>query len=132
MVSDPNVESIAARVAMEHERSLGREVRSVETENCGYDLLSTQPRPTESGAYLNARFIEVRERGTSGEVALTSSEFGTAQRLGNDYRLYVVFDCTTIPTLRRLQNPAKLEWQRVVKVEHYCVSTQTILEATGG
>ena len=57
---------------------------------------------------------------TRGEIALTSNEYKTAQRLGRDYSLYVVFHCATPePSLNILQDPAKLDWQPIVKIEHY-------------
>lgn len=31
-----------------------------------------------------------------------------------------------------IQNPGKLPWERVVRVEHFCVKAQAILEACGG
>jgi hypothetical protein len=46
MVRDEEIEKIAVRVAMEHERARGWVVESVENENKGYDLLSKKPHPT--------------------------------------------------------------------------------------
>jgi len=132
MVSDPEIEKIAIRIAMEQERARGWVVESVETENRGYDLLSKRPHPFEPGVYVQARFIEVKGRANTGEVALTANEYRTAQRLGDDFWLYVVFDCATNPSLNAVQNPAKLGWQPVVRVEHYHVPATTILEAAGG
>lgn len=129
MVSDPEIEKLAVQVAIEHERAQGWVVESVETENRGYDLLSKKPHPTEPGIFVQARFIEVKGRSGTGEVALTANEYRTAQRLGDDYHLYVVFDCATTPTLNTIQNPAKLGWVPVVKVEHYHVTAKVILEA---
>ena len=42
MVRDEEIEKIAVRVAMEHERAQGWVVESVETESRGYDLLSRE------------------------------------------------------------------------------------------
>jgi len=132
MVRDDEVEKIAVRVATEHEQAHGWVVESVETENRGYDLLSRKPHPTEPGVYVAARFIEVKGRSGVGEVALSANEYRTAQRLGADFWLYVVFDCaSTAPQLNLIQDPAKLGWQPVVKVEHYHVSAKAILEAAG-
>lgn len=129
MVSDPEIEKIAVQVAMEHERARGWIVESVENENRGYDLLSKRPHPTEPGVFVQARFIEVKGRAGTGEVALTANEYRTAQRLGEDFWLYVVFDCATTPKLNAIQDPAKLGWEPVVKVEHYHVPAKAILEA---
>jgi superfamily II DNA or RNA helicase len=129
MVSDPEIEKIAIRIAMEHERARGWVVESVENENRGYDLLSKRPHPSEPGVFVQARFIEVKGRAGTGEVALTANEYRTAQRLGEDFWLYVVFDCGTRPSLNSIQDPAKLGWEPVVKVDHYHVPAKTILEA---
>lgn len=131
MVSDPDIEKIAVQVAMEREREQGWVVESVENENRGYDLLSKRPHPTEPGVFVQARFIEVKGRAGTGEVALTANEYRTAQRLGDDFWLYVVFDCATTPKLNTIANPAKLGWEPVVKVEHYHVPAKAILEAAG-
>jgi hypothetical protein len=63
-----------------------------------------------------------------GEVALTSNEFRTAQRLKNDYWLYVVFNCATKPEIKIVRNPAQMDWQPIVKIEHYQVKPQAILD----
>ncbi|OIP30649.1 MAG: hypothetical protein AUK47_24655 [Deltaproteobacteria bacterium CG2_30_63_29] len=65
-----------------------------------------------------------------GEVALSANEYRTAQRLGNDYWLYVVFDCASTPTLQLIRNPSRLGWEPVVRVEQYHVTAKAILEAT--
>ncbi len=132
MVSDPEIEEIAVRVAVEHERARGWVVESVETENRGYDLLSKKPHASEPGIFVAARFIEVKGRAGVGEVALTANEYRTAQRLGADFWLYVVFDCGATPALNAIQDPAKLGWEPVVKVEHYHVPAKAILEAARG
>ena len=132
MVSDPEIEKIAVRIAMEHERARGWVVESVENENRGYDLLSKRPHPSEPGVFVQARFIEVKGRAGTGEVALTANEYRTAQRLGEDFWLYVVFECAGKPALNAIQDPAKLGWEPVVKVEHYHVPAKAILEAARG
>lgn len=132
MVSDPEIEKIAIRIAMEHERARGWIVESVENENRGYDLLSKRPHPSEPGVFVQARFIEVKGRAGTGEVALSANEYRTAQRLGEDFWLYVVFDCGIKPSLNAIQDPAKLGWEPVVRVEHYHVPAKTILEAALG
>jgi hypothetical protein len=132
MISDPEIEKIAIRVVMEHERSRGWVVESVENENRGYDLLSKRPHPSEPGVFIQARFIEVKGRAGTGEVALTSNEYRTAQRLADDFWLYVVFECGTTPALKAIQDPARLGWEPVVQIEHYHVSAKAILEAACG
>ena len=87
-------------------------------------LALKKPHPSEPGVFVSARFIEVKGRAGVGEVALSSNEYRTAQRLGDDYWLYVVFDCGAEPKLNAVQNPAKLGWEPVVRVEHYHVRRQ--------
>jgi nanoRNase/pAp phosphatase (c-di-AMP/oligoRNAs hydrolase) len=61
---------------------------------------------------------------------VTTNEYKTAERLRNDYWLYVVYDCTSQPKVHAIRDPARLGWQPVVMVEHYSVSAQAIQEAS--
>ncbi len=127
MVSDPDIEKLAVEEAIRYETSLGWEVTSVESENRGYDLLSRKLHPSEPGAYVASRFIEVKGRRGVGEVGLSSNEIKTAQRLGGDYWLYVVFNCGSTPDLHTIQDPSRLGWKPVVRVEHWHATPATIL-----
>jgi superfamily II DNA or RNA helicase len=131
MVRDDEIEKIAVRIAMEYERSRGWVVESVEEENRGFDLISRKPHPHDDKTFTEVRFIEVKGRSGVGTVALSANEYRTAQRLGDDYWLYVVFDCASEPKLNTIQDPAKLGWEPVVKVEHYHVGAKEIQEAAG-
>ncbi|MCX7011327.1 MAG: DUF3883 domain-containing protein, partial [Candidatus Sumerlaeota bacterium] len=72
------------------------------------------------------RFIEVKGRAHTGEIALTANEYQTAQRLRRDYWLYVAFHCAKPnPSLNRIQDPATLDWQPIVKIEHYRLKTES-------
>ena len=127
MVSDPEIERIAIQAVIAHEEAEGRVVESVEADNRGFDLISRRPHPEDPKTAIDVRFIEVKGRAHTGEIALTSNEYKTAQRLGNDYWLYVVFRCATPnPTIHILRNPATLDWQPVVKVEHYRLQADSI------
>lgn len=119
MVSDPEIERIAVEFAIRQEKAEGRVVESVEADNRGFDLISRRPHPEDSKTAIDVRFIEVKGRAHTGEIALTANEYKTAQRLGRDYFLYVVLHCATDPSLNIFQDPSKLDWQPVVKVEHY-------------
>ena len=119
MVADPEIEKIAVQVAIKHEEAQGRVVESVEKDNRGFDLISRKPHPEDPKTAIDVRFIEVKGRADTGEIALTSNEYNTAKRLKRDYFLYVVFHCATTPSLNILQDPATLDWQPVVKVEQY-------------
>ncbi len=57
------------------------------------------------------------------------NEYKTANRLKKDYWLYVVFNCSSTPELYIIQDPARLEWKPLVKVEHYHIGVNEILEA---
>jgi SNF2 family DNA or RNA helicase len=130
MVRDDEIERIAVEVSMAHERARGWTVESVEDENRGFDLISRKPHPEDPKTFTVVRFIEVKGRSGVGEVALSANEFRTAQRLKEDYFLYVVFDCASRPQLNVVEDPAKLGWQPIVKVEHYHVGAKAILKAS--
>ena len=120
MVSDPEIERIAVQFAIAHEEAEGRVVESVEADNRGFDLISRRPHPEDPKTAIDVRFIEVKGRAHIGEIALTSNEYKTAQRLGRDYYLYVILNCATPkPSINILVDPAKLDWQPIVKIEHY-------------
>jgi hypothetical protein len=119
MVSDPEIEKIAVQFAIKHEEAQGRVVESVETENRGFDLISRKPHPEDPKTAIDVRFIEVKGRSHTGEIALTANEYNTAKRLRNDYWLYVVFHCATEPSLNIIRDPSTLDWQAVTKIEHY-------------
>ncbi|MEQ9359755.1 MAG: DUF3883 domain-containing protein [Coleofasciculus chthonoplastes F3-SA18-01] len=55
-------------------------------------------------------------------------EYKTAERLKQDYWLYVVFNCATTPEVHPIQNPVTLGWEPLVKIEHYHVSAEKLLE----
>jgi SNF2 family DNA or RNA helicase len=127
MVSDPEIERIAVQAVIAHEEAEGRVVESVESDNRGFDLISRRPHPEDPRTAIDVRFIEVKGRSHVGEIALTSNEYRTAQRMKNDYWLYVVFHCAAPnPSINILRNPATLEWQPIVKVEHYRLKADAI------
>lgn len=98
--TDADIEQIAVRVARRYETDRGANVRSVESDNVGFDLVSMRG--------LERRCIEVKGRAGVGRVELTWSEYGKSQELEDDYWLYVVLDCgQPAPRLYRVQNPAK-------------------------
>jgi hypothetical protein len=120
MVRDDEIERIAVQHAIAHEEARGWKVESVEKENRGFDLISRKPHPEDPKTAIEVRFIEVKGRAHTGEIALTANEYKTAQRLRKDYWLYVVFQCATPnPSLNVLHDPATLDWQPVTKIEHY-------------
>ncbi|MEO1618682.1 MAG: helicase-related protein [Planctomycetota bacterium] len=115
MTPDPETEKIAVEVSKKYERDQGREPKSVEKENCGWDLTS----------YLGdeaSRYIEVKGRAGVGPVALTPNEWIKAQRFRENYWLYVVVNCRTNPELHIIRDPAsKLHPTEEFSVVRYMV-----------
>ena len=53
----------------------------------------------------------------------------TSERLKQDYWLYVVFNCASTPKVHTIQDPVRLGWEPLVKIEHYHVGAEQILTA---
>jgi hypothetical protein len=131
MVRDDEIEYLAVEAVIAFEQARGCEVESVEKDNRGFDLISRRPLPGDPKA-IDVRFIEVKGRAGVGEVALSGNEYRTAQRLKKDYWLYVVFNCGGTPAINVVRDPAQLDWQPIVKIEHYMVKPQAILDGAMG
>jgi superfamily II DNA or RNA helicase len=129
MVSDPEIERIAVEFVTQAERARGCLVESVEKDNKGYDLISRLPHPEDPKSVREVRFIEVKGRAGVGEIALTENEFKTARRLGAEYWLYVVYNCSGTPRLLVIRDPSRLDWKPVVQVEHYRLDSKTVVAA---
>jgi len=128
MVRDDEIENLAIEAVTAYEEDRGWIVESVETENRGFDLISRKPHPEDPKTFVEVRFIEVKGRAEYGEVALTTNEYRTAERLKKDYWLYVVFNCAKTAELHPIQDPARLGWKPLVKVEHYHLDAKSIKE----
>ena len=124
----PRPENLKAihEFATRFERERGCLVESVEKDNKGYDLISRLPHPEDPRSVREVRFIEVKGRAGVGEIALTENEFKTARRLGAEYWLYVVFNCSSKPQLVIVRDPARMDWRPVVQVEHYRIDPEAI------
>ncbi len=127
MVRDEEVEKIAMQEAKKYEESRGWVVEDVADQNRGFDIISRKPHPEDEKTFTEVRFIEVKGRAAVGEIALTTNEYKTAERLKKDYWLYVVFNCSSTPEIHPIQDPARLGWEPLVKVEHYHVGADKIL-----
>ncbi|MBP8988704.1 MAG: DUF3883 domain-containing protein [Clostridia bacterium] len=127
MVRDDEIEKIAIQKAIEFEQARGWNATSVEKENRGFDLISRKPHPEDPQTAIEVRFIEVKGRSAVGEVALTTNEYKTAERLKKDYWLYVVYDCATEPNIHPIQDPVRLGWEPLIKIEHYHIGAKKIL-----
>ena len=130
MVRDDEVERIAVNAVIVFEEARGWKVESVEKDNRGFDLISRMPHPEDPATAIAVRFIEVKGRAGVGDVALTANEYKTAERLKNDYWLYAVFNCATTPQVRAIQDPVRLGWEPLVKVEHYFIGAEKILRVS--
>jgi superfamily II DNA or RNA helicase len=130
MVRDEEIERIAVQAAIAYEEARGQLVESVERDNKGFDLISRLPHPDDPATALTVRFIEVKGRAAVGEVALSPNEYRTADRLRQDYWLYVVYNCATMPEVHTIQDPIRLGWRPVVTVEHYQVAVGEIIQAS--
>ncbi len=129
MVRDEEIEKIAVDAVRKFEESKGWVVESVEKENRGFDLISRKPHPHDDKTFIEVKFIEVKGRATIGEIAVTSNEYKTAERLHKDYWLYVVYNCASKTEIHTIQDPVRLGWEALVKVEHYHVGAEKILGA---
>jgi superfamily II DNA or RNA helicase len=120
MLVDEEIERIAMEEALRYERERGWEPEDVSAEDRGFDILSRHPKGG------SVRFIEVKGRSGVGAVVLTPNEYKTAERLRNDYWLYVVFDCATRPRLIPIQDPVRLGWEPIVRIERYQIGAEAI------
>ncbi|MGC8979238.1 helicase-related protein [Caldisericum sp.] len=99
MISDEEVERRGMEIAMEYEKTHGREPEDVSKENIGFDIRSKGNGET--------RYIEVKARKDEGEVVLTPNEWFKAKRFKEQYWLYVVSNAVSNPVLTIINNPAE-------------------------
>ena len=79
------------------------------------------------GCWVDAK---VKGRAAVGEIALSSNEYKTAERLKKDFWLYVVFNCGSKPEIHIVQDPVRLGWEPIVQIEHYHVGAGKIIQGT--
>jgi hypothetical protein len=65
-----------------------------------------------------------------GEIALTANEYKAAQSLGDEYWLYVAFNCASGPEVTTIQNSARLEWEALSKIDCYRIGGEGLLQGT--
>ena len=105
---DERVEEVAVRLAAGWERERGATVRDVSkpalARNAGlpnwpgFDLLATYPNG-------ETRRIEVKGRAGRDAIHMEANEWKQACHLGDQYWLYVVFNCAATPELLRVRDP---------------------------
>ncbi len=95
-----DAETIALRIAIEHERERGAGVEDVSNPHLkkGFDLESRHPNG-------EVRYIEVKGRTGIASVELTANEWRQAANHRDRYWLYVVYHCDTNPQLYRCRDP---------------------------
>jgi len=112
---DLEIEKIGMQIAMNFEFTQGRDPEDVSLQNLGFDIRSRSP----DGSY---RYIEVKARAREGKIALTPNEWLMANRLKDEYWLYVVINVATKPELYVIQNPAsKLKPNEEIEIVRYIV-----------
>lgn len=111
-------------VVMEYEKSHGRQVYDVHEKNLGYDITSLNLNSGE------LRLIEVKGIGeSSGTILLTPNERRVAEDRRDCYWLYVVTNCNTTPQMQEpIKDPARFEWNEVIKVAHYYLSIDAMTQ----
>ena len=125
------IEHIAVRAAIDFEEARGWRIESVESDTRGFDLISRGFCPDDdSREEIETRFIEVKGRSGVGEIALTANEYKAAQSLGDEYWLYVVFNCASEPQVTAIQNPARLAWEALSKIDCYRIGAEGLLQGT--
>jgi hypothetical protein len=117
MFRDEEIEMLGMEVAMRFERDAEREPEDVSKENLGFDIRSKDK-------VGKLRYIEVKSRAQIGAIALTQNEWFKAQRLADDYYLYVIWNARKDPNTKPLiiQNPAtNLLVDQKVEIVRYIV-----------
>ena len=117
-----------SRSAIAHEEARGWVVESVESENRGFDLISRRPHPEDPKTFIEVRFIEVKGRAGVGEIALSEQRVRDGRPAqGRTTGSTPSSTARGTPELHTIQDPARLGWKPVVKVEHYQLAAQAII-----
>jgi superfamily II DNA or RNA helicase len=99
---DPDSEAVAIATVLEELERFGYIVDDRQTAGIGYDLFAHHPQTGEQ------RLVEVKGLQAGLEaIWLEQHEWAQAQQRGEDYWLYLVTNCSTIPeVILRAQDPA--------------------------
>lgn len=123
MQRDEEVERLAMEMVLDYETRAGRIPEDVSKENIGFDIKSVDK-------FGNNRYIEVKGRASIGSIALTQNEWFKAQRMGENYYLYVVWNTKKESDMKlmSIKNPAlKLSVQEK-EVVRYIVTQEEIIK----
>lgn len=112
---EPNAEKVAIAKVLSELQSLDYFVDDRQTAGVGYDLLA---RHRHTG---DQRCIEVKGfTGAMGPVWLEQSEWAQALQRGDDYWLYIVAECASLPKVEvRVKNPAREFGSDVTKIQRF-------------
>ena len=130
------IERTAIQAVTDYESSRGWQVQTVEAQTRGFDLISLNARTEDRRSNAKGlsdnqrRFIEVKGRAHRGPISLSANEYSAAKRLGTNYWLYVVFNCASSPEILAIQDPARLNWKPLSKIEQYQVGASELLKTT--
>jgi len=115
MTGDREIELIGMKLAIEYEKIQSRFPEDVSAQNLGFDIRS-------SDSQGNCRYIEVKSKAHEGSVALTPNEWLMAQRLKEEYWLYIVVNAVEKPELYLINNPAdKLKPSEEIDIVRYVI-----------
>ncbi len=124
MQTDLEMEKIGMQIAMEYEKSHGRNPEDVSEQNLGFDIRSIDAKTG------NIRYIEVKSRANTGGISLTLNEWFKANRFKDDYFIYAVMEVASgNPRLYIIQNPVEnLKAEEVMDVVRYNIPFNEIKE----
>jgi superfamily II DNA or RNA helicase len=116
MERDPEIERMGMLTAIKFEELSGRLPEDVSSQNLGFDIRSKIGE-------ANYRYIEVKARAKTGNIALTPNEWLMANRLRDQFWIYIVENAGSNPTLWILNNPAdKIKPDQRVEIVRYIVN----------
>lgn len=92
------------------------EMKRATTDNQREKIIDISDRDTGYDVESFDRCIEVKSFKKSGPAKLTSHEWGTAERMGDEYWLYVVENSQTEPKITEIKNPFE-KFKDTVKTE---------------
>ena len=102
MKRDENIERIGMEYVMDYEIRNGWTPEDVSLKNLGFDIRSSM----EGG---NVKYIEVKARAGKGVITISPNEWLNANKFGDDYYLYVVWNAAEREKieLKIIRNPAQ-------------------------
>ena len=113
------VELAAMDVAMDYERSQGREPEDVSKTGVGCDIKSAAPDGS-------VRYIEVKGHAASGDITLYYTEWQLAHRMREEFFIYEVDHALTKPTMRIVQDPVGKGVPADERVVEYRISAASL------